>query len=911
MEINSYQEIKKFILKKLQEVEGVLPENKIKEEIQNTKKFIPSIGLTTFAMILSVPELKELSDEDWQRMERELETHFDIRMEGGILVQGEDQQKRDTTWWTSKVKQECEGYYWKRYKEQMGRYMSREVVTTTDEDTDRVMDNIENPLNESIQAFSRLGMVVGHVQSGKTGNYSALVCKAADAGYKFIVVVAGGMNNLRDQTQVRMNEAFIGKDKGIPVGVGTLGNMKTEMLPISLTTAEQDFNKRDADRNKQGLNLDNISAPILLVIKKNSNTLKNVIGWLKTQYRGPIAKHAMLMIDDESDYASINTSSKEDPTIINRRLRELLSLFHKSAYVAYTATPYANIFIDHEATNDDVGKDIFPKDFIYALKAPTNYFGAAKIFLDPELKHIIKIKDHIKILPTTHKKEIPLTSLPESLYEAVRHFLLNIAIRKLRRQGDKHNSMLVHVTRFTMVHQKVSFLTQKYLEEIQYSVNCYGGLNHEASEQNQIIKNLEHTFNLRYAELEFEWIEVLRSLLETINTVIVREVHNNTTIPLVYRNDTVTNAIVVGGTSLSRGYTVEGLSISYFIRSTVFYDTLMQMGRWFGYRTNYEDLCYIYMPEDVATRFKLIIEATEDLVDDLNRMAKAKMTPEDFGLSVKYHPDSGLQVTARNKQKSSKDLYFEMKLDGTSKETSWIPSDTELNKKNVGLIEKLILQLEDEYKVEEWSDQDKEEPIYKSHLWKCVEKSIIEDFLNNFEVVASDQFGFNSRMPIEFVREYVRKMNTDWDVALYNGSKDTAEFSVGNIKIKQEKRQLIHINDYLEVKNRQVSSGTAESISLSPEERAECGSDRKAARSKLKRPLLMLHMIDGSISLGKGNIINQENTRKETNLAAFGISFPGGIQSGKKTVKVKINSVTIKNLLSETEEDYDDYDPEI
>lgn len=232
------------------------------------------------------------------------------------------------------------------------------------------------------------------------------------------------MNNLRDQTQVRMNEAFVGKDKGVPVGVGKLGNMKAEMLPISLTTAEQDFNKQDADRNKQGINLDNIKSPILIVIKKNSKTLLNVINWLKAQYRNQIARHAMLMIDDESDYASINTKSEDDPTIINKRLRELLQLFHKSAYVAYTATPYANIFIDHEARNEDVGKDIFPKDFIYAIKAPTNYFGAAKIFLDPGLKHIIPIKDYTHTLPLTHKKDDPLKSLPDSLFEAIRHFLL-------------------------------------------------------------------------------------------------------------------------------------------------------------------------------------------------------------------------------------------------------------------------------------------------------------------------------------------------------------------------------------------------------------------------------------------------------------------------------------------------------
>ncbi|WP_416292215.1 Z1 domain-containing protein [Paenibacillus illinoisensis] len=895
METNSYQAIKNHILKKLQDVEGTLPETKIKQEIEVIKKAMSSKeGPSLLSMILSIDNLKEPSMKDWIRMERELETHFDIRMEAGILVQGEEQQKRDTTWWTGKVKQECSGYYWKRYKEHISKSLSPEVVKTTDEDTDRVMDNIGNPSNEDIQAFSRVGMVVGHVQSGKTSNYSALVCKAADAGYKFIVVIAGGMNNLRDQTQVRMNEAFIGKDRGIPVGVGKLGDMKSELLPISLTTAEQDFNKRDANRNKQGINLDNISTPILLVIKKNSKTLEHVIDWLRTQYRGQIAKHAMLMIDDESDYASINTKSEDDPTIINKRLRELLQLFQKSAYVAYTATPYANIFIDHEAMHDDVGKDIFPKDFIYALKAPTNYFGASKIFLDPELKHVIPIKDYSKILPISHKKDFTVKTLPDSLYEAVRHFFINVSIRNLRGQGNKHNSMLVHVTRFTMVHQRIGILISEYVEMIQGVVSSYGKLEN-ASEQHPLITGLEDTFGERYSTLEFEWESVLHSMAEICNSIIVREVHNNTTIPLVYRKDTATNAIVIGGTSLSRGYTVEGLSISYFIRSTVYYDTLMQMGRWFGYRPNYEDLCYIYMSKEVADRFKLIIEATEDLVDDLNRMAKAKMTPEDFGLSVKFHPDSGLQVTARNKQKSSQDVYFEMKLDGTAKETSWIHSDPDINNKNIGLIYGFVKNLKEEYVTEK----------RKSYLWRDVEKDRIAYFLKNFDVVTSDQFAMNSRMPIDFVQEYVSKMDTKWDVALYNGDSEE-DFEVEEVSINQEMRTLVYRENYLEVKNRQVSTGSAEAISLSRDDRRKYGGDRKATRTRLEKPLLMLHIIDGNIVDPYNISLNHKYNEPKKKWAAFGISFPGGIESGKRTVKVKINSVTIKNLLNETEEDFDD-----
>jgi hypothetical protein len=268
-------------------------------------------------------------------------------MKNGILIQGEEQQQRDTTWWSNKEKIKSENYYWERYRAYIEGFFPPEVAAAMDEDTDRVMNNIGNP---KLDKFYHKGMVVGHVQAGKTGNYAGLICKAADSGYKFIVVIAGGTNNLRDQTQQRLNESFVGQDKGTQVGAG-IGNAVSELLPVCLTTTERDFNKQDADKNSHSINFGNINTPILIVIKKHPSSLNNVIKWLRNQYKNKIADHAMLIIDDESDYASINYKDKDDPTVINKRIRELLTLFSKGSYVAYTATPYANIFIDHEATN--------------------------------------------------------------------------------------------------------------------------------------------------------------------------------------------------------------------------------------------------------------------------------------------------------------------------------------------------------------------------------------------------------------------------------------------------------------------------------------------------------------------------------------------------------------------------------
>jgi hypothetical protein len=868
--MNNYQLIKNYIFNRLQEKQyekTVLETNEIEEEIHNVNILLAS-SLEIKKAIFGKESIS-ISENDFIRMKIELETHFDVKMEEGILIQGEDQQQRDTSWWTSVEKQRVENYYWERYKKYIAKLFSPDVVKTIDTDTDVVMDNCENPI---IKSFSRYGMVVGHVQSGKTANYSALVCKAADAGYKFIVVIAGGINNLRNQTQERLNESFVGQDKGVQVGAG-IGNAKRERLPISLTTTERDFNKQDADRNSQGLNFDNINVPILLVIKKNTRTLSNVSSWLEKQYKNQVAKHAMLVIDDESDYASINTNEEEDPSTINKKIRKLLSLFHKSSYVAYTATPYANIFIDHQAGKDDLGRDLFPKDFIYALDAPSNYFGARKIFSNDSKKYLISITDYLEDIPQKHKKDFPLRTIPKSLYVAVRLFLLNVAIRGLRGQNDKHNSMLIHVSRFTNIHEKVALHIESYISKIQMEINAYGKLSN-AEELSEIIQDLKTTFENNHSEIEFKWKEVLFSLCAIIDTILIREVHQRTKIPLEYRKDITTNVIVIGGTSLSRGFTLEGLSISYFLRNTVFYDTLMQMGRWFGYRTGYEDLCRVFLPPSIIDNFAYIIDATEDLINDFKIMAEAKRTPNDFGLAVKQHPESVLQVTARNKQKNVKRFVFSMKLDGKSKETSWLSDDPEDRKHNLTAIESIVAVMKTSKSIN----------VGKSLLWKDIEKNVIIKFLEDFKTYQTDPIGITARMPIGFVSGYVKKRDTKWDVALYSGK--GKEYSIENLIIKKETREISHREGYYELQSRQVSSGNAEAIALPEDLRKKMASNRKETRRVMKNPLLRLHILE---------------TKEDEKLAAFGMSFPGNILSTDETVNLTINTVYYQNLLNDDE----------
>ena len=887
MKLSSYEIIKDNIRGKLERVEGALPPDKIESEINNIKILMGKLEPEHLDMIFSSEGIEQLEDTEWYIMKRELESDFNVSMKSGTIIQGKEQRNRDTKWWTEREKLR-EDYYWSRYKKYVKRSLPPEVIKTIDVDTDKIMNNLEDP---KIDQFSRYGMVVGHVQSGKTGNYSALICKAADAGYKFIVVIAGGTNNLRNQTQDRINKSFIGLDMGETTGVGNISGNKRSKTPISLTTKLQDFNKRDADKNSQGTSLDNTKSPIVLVIKKNSSTLKNVIEWLSKIYNnGKISNHPMLLIDDESDYASINTKKPDDdPTIINARIRELLNLFEKSAYVAYTATPYANIFIDHKI-DDERGKDLFPKDFIYALDAPSNYFGAKKIFLDTNFKHIVTIPEP-STLKLNHKKHLKLNKLPATLQDAIRLFLINIGIRYLRNQYNNHNSMLIHASRYTMVHQQIGTHVEEYLNKLRKDIRAYAKLDNPEY-QSIHISRIKDTFNKRCENIEFTWEDIIKSISNIIDIVVVREVHQEKSIELEYRDDQPTYAIVIGGTSLARGYTVEGLSVSYFLRKTIFYDTLMQMGRWFGYRSGYEDLCKIYMTKNMRDNFRYIIEATEDLYRDFKIMSNKNMTPEDFGLAVQQHPDSGLQVTARNKQRNTKELYYEMKLDGHLKETEKIISDKDINRENISYIKDLVAKVS--------KIKSNESELKNSYLWKDLDRSIVKEFIDKFNIYESsktDILGIKSRMPIEFIKKYIDEINTNWDIALYSGKSKETFYATDEVKIFKQIRTVEERDNgnYYEVGHRQVSSGNAESISLSSNEC--CGierTNRKEIRNKLKRPLLMLHVLDAEI-------IDRDETIE---LAAFGISFPGGITSSGKTVVLKINTVYIEKLLNG--EDYDD-----
>ena len=299
-----------------------------------------------------------------------------------------------------------------------------------------MLDYLGDPAD--VGSWSRRGMVIGHVQSGKTTNYSALICKAADAGYKVIILLAGITNSLRSQTQERLDETFIGR-KSI------FHATAQEALPIVNYSNERRFpaygtsRDRDFTRDAAGVffSLAAHNEPIIFITKKNKAPLESLQRWLKEQSHGQQIHFPLLLIDDEADNASINTMENPNATTaINGAIRQILNLFARSSYVGYTATPFANIFIDPDSDQQMLSDDLFPRNFIKELDPPSTYVGAARVFEENgELRNstVRILNDYQKILPLEHKRDLQITTLPPTLYRAIRVFVLARATQKNRR----------------------------------------------------------------------------------------------------------------------------------------------------------------------------------------------------------------------------------------------------------------------------------------------------------------------------------------------------------------------------------------------------------------------------------------------------------------------------------------------
>lgn len=641
----------------------------------------------TVDIILAMPPYAAV---DRTRLLRELEARNNTLVGGYSII-----DDKEFVAWIKTARENRPFQFWERYRHWMdrGKRWASGPLVQLDRMTDDILDRLRNP--ETAGAWDRRGLVVGDVQSGKTSNYTALICKAVDAGYPLVIVLAGVHNSLRSQTQLRIDEGFLGFDTRLSlladdqenqrIGAGKMPSAPF-LVAHSLTSSADGGDFKAATANGTRL-VPGGRDPIILVVKKRVSILENLLAWVKSVRGtddpgtpgGKIVRDVpMLVIDDEADNASANTNEYRnddgtidedaDPTKTNMLIRKLLVTFEKSAYVGYTATPFANVFMHHEATHRDAGRDLFPASFIVNLPAPSNYIGPERVFgVDRPgangeatgLPIIRRISDATAIFPPGHKKDHPVTELPASLEEAMLAFLLVCAARRIRGDVNVDNSMLIHVTRLVAIQEKVARLVDEFLVDVvrQLEFPGTGGT---------VIVELEALWKKEFEDKGDElralladhdlqpvaWSAVRDQLFDAAKRVRVRQINGSAKDTLDYADHPDgLSVIAVGGDKLSRGLTLEGLSVSYFIRTTKMYDTLMQMGRWFGYRPRYADLCRLYTSPTLIRWYRHIATATAELREEFDLAFNNGQTPLEFGHRVRAHPD-GLLITAANKMRS-------------------------------------------------------------------------------------------------------------------------------------------------------------------------------------------------------------------------------------------------------------------
>lgn len=852
-----------------------------------------------------------VSDEEFAALIRRVHARLTITMEvGASLVKGSH------TPWLLARKPAIDPFYWERLRNWLGRLdWPPRVINTLDQVSDDILDLVGDPRREG--SWAGRGLVVGDVQSGKTAAYTALICKAADAGYRLIILLTGRLESLRRQTQERLDEGFVGLDSSEvlqqaqlrtnrAVGVGVIDGRRAAGV---FTSRSRDFNRQLV--TQLGFRLDSSREPVLVVIKKNNSILENLESWLRSYNSGPDGRisEPLLLIDDEADEASINTNPESsDPTRINERMRALLAMFHRSSYVGFTATPFANVFIDPDTESEMLGDDLFPRDFIYTLEAPSNYVGPHQFFVD--MPTITRWNDDVEVLlPEDHKLSHQLASLPESLQEALRCFLLATTIRDLRGEGSSHRSMLVNVSRFTAIQDQVAALLDSRLRDIQRDIRNFSRLDTADALRTPTLRHLHETWEREFHSREFDWPTIQAALHEAIQPVVVRAVNQRTgAASLDYKSHSEQGlrVIAVGGNSLSRGLTLEGLSTSYFYRNSQMYDTLLQMGRWFGFRDGYGDLCRLWLSEEAFQWYAHISSASDELRQEFKRMRRLQLTPADFGLKVRAHPDS-LIVTARNKMRRANTIVRRISLDAQGIETSRLRASQVVLRANRDAAARFVTKLIKEHGMPQTSE-------FGSPIWRDVSKVDISTLLAEFDTHPLN-YDFQADRLAEFLEMTTEPRLRLWDVAIPQGSLKSSPEDIGGVSVvPQERRVLLRsANGSLLISGQsaRVGSRGIEREGLTREQydrvRRQVGGGNvsdQAFRDVRTKPLLLLHVLRGYT---RGSERNEEKLRLDPSappLVALGLSFPRFDDSSVAvSVEYKVNVVEWRSLFERVAED--------
>lgn len=711
-----------------------------------------------------------------------------------------------------------DGPVWSQLRESMQNSGLKSAVDSIDEASDSVVAAMAEP---NQQGDKRQGLVIGNVQSGKTANYAAVIAKAVDANYKLIIVLAGIHNNLRSQTQTRIDR-----------------DLSVENSPPAwhrLTTAADDFGTAEAtnaDATAQK------SDAIIAVVKKNKGRLENLLAFLKkisTKTRE--TNLPILIIDDESDQATPDASSKlgGKTTTINKLVRQIWAQVKNGTYIGYTATPFANVFMSTEESPDGHGENLYPKDFIFAMPTPDNYFGAEQLFgsaaVDPEDSDIIgpdvirsiPEDDRIQLVPKNNSEAEDFNpTMTKSLSDAIKWFIVASAVRRLRGQKRSHSSMLVHTTHRVRPHFQTRKIIDRFLEPLKTDaldgdVSAFKPVfMHEINRASDLDRGQNDAVS--WSDVELEIPNVLRKLKTKVDNGLA-EKHDR----LSYPDDDPQTVIVVGGGTLSRGLTLEGLFVSYFTRSSNTYDTLLQMGRWFGYRPGYEDLQRIWISDGLDDDYRHLALVETELRSEVEKLIKSGEAPEKITVRVREHPGR-LQVTSAAKMKHAQPV--STNFEGYRIQTYVFDlHDPAVLEKNLERTKTLIRLISAKSK--------KSDSGQSSQLFTGVDFALVRDFLLNFKTEAEKDELLSKA--IQWTNEKLPQM--PWNVVVASGDgpgttfEDTG-FPVTAVNRAPVKQTDPRFPDHINIRTLMTGNDFALDLTLrgySPERANEGAESTKAA----------------------------------------------------------------------------------
>lgn len=746
------------------------------------------------------------------------------------------------------------------------------VIEMHDDTSNQIVALLANPKEE--QTHCR-GLVVGHVQSGKTANMTAVIAKALDADYNTVIVLAGMTNKLRAQTQTRLVRDLVGRH------------------PTSwqvLTPPEGDFRAPP-----HGGFLHHTDKAQIAIVKKNVSPLRQLKRAIKETPPITLKRLRVLVIDDECDQASVNSATSElDMTAINARIRELLSMFPAVSYVGYTATPFANVLINPYVGDAQELDDLYPRDFITALPKPPGYFGAEDLFGCPpadaanpnpneeglDMIRVIPTEDEQRLQPpSARERAVFQPRMTASLEDAILYFLACCAARRARDDGKYHMTMLVHTSAYVTMHERVAAVIEKWKgANRDWILDPSSGIGERLvtiweSEQRRIPDGVTTARRVGAAEVVAHLGEVLEALEIAVENAPSESRIDYTGSPRIY--------IVVGGTILSRGLTLEGLMVSYFLRVANQYDTLLQMGRWFGFRPSYEDLPRMWTTDYLRQQFRALAAVESEIREDIDRYRAEKLTPMESAVRIRAIP--GMAITGANKMHAAQRCA--VSLWGTHKQTIRF---SHKDRANLSRNWKAGAELVNRAEAEGLRDRG-----HRSKLWRNVRKSFVLKFLATYETYqAHPRHDLAPEVLIPFL-EAVDQRLAYWNVGIVEPRRRKRSEAplgiVGPVALNSRSRLRNEgdVSDVADIKALMSRVDITFDCASGGDPQDSWDVQKERRRQEVGEvPLLLLYAID------KDSTPTTEDVRTRldavTDVLGYGIVFPGAKTEGGHYVSVEL-----------------------